>query len=249
MPSRAAAATPRQSPPRRAARGTSFAGGGGGRVQVRGVRAKGVGRAWAVRTHDGQQSGLHRGSRAGCRAGSRAGSRWAADWVADGAAGRAQGLRPAEAKLQLEEVCEEAVPEDAEDAEEEDRAHQQPHEEAEVVLRTHHLVEKSCHKPHVTPPHANSRWQLTGTLLACRWPAARAGASRENLKAPHLTPRAQSILFATRSTPACADSPAAAVGRSHYSCRPLESRQNGDGAAAYPVTAATAALPGGGRQC
>ena len=214
-------------------------------------------RAWAGRgryvhttgSRVGCRAGSRAGSRAGCRAGSRAGSRWAADWVADGAAGRAQGLRPAEAKLQLEEVCEEAVPEDAEDAEEEDRAHQQPHEEAEVVLRTHHLVEKSCHKPHVTPPHANSRWQLTGTLLACRWPAARAGASRENLKAPHLTPRAQSILFATRSTPACADSPAAAVGRSHYSCRPLESRQNGDGAAAYPVTAATAALPGGGRQC
>ena len=52
--------------------------------------------AWAG--HDGQHVRPMGGSRAGCRA----------------------GARPAEAKLQLEEVCEEGVPEDAEHGEEED---------------------------------------------------------------------------------------------------------------------------------
>ena len=72
---------------------------GAGAPRVRwacGGHVKGMGwTRWAARATAG-------GSRAGCRVGCRA------------------GARPAEAKLQLEEVCEESVPEDAEHGEEED---------------------------------------------------------------------------------------------------------------------------------
>ena len=63
-------------------------------------RVEGVCRAWAG--HDGQHVRPLGGSRAGCSAGCRA------------------GARPAEAQLQLEEVCEEGVPEDGEHGVEED---------------------------------------------------------------------------------------------------------------------------------